>query len=65
MINRDDPKEHWHGFYAKTFVPLCWFTPVQLCWLGELSSHAAMMNNLVFGMCGFGLGWVCIVEDKN
>lgn len=59
LINRDDHKEHWNCFCAKTFVPLYWFIPVQLCWLGELSSHVAMMNNLVFGMCVFGLVLHC------
>lgn len=57
VINRDDHREYWNFFCAKTFVPLCWFIPVQLCWLGELSSHTAMMNNL-------GLVWFCIAEEK-
>lgn len=52
VINRDGQKEHWNCFCAKTFVPLCWFVPVQICWFGELSSHVAMMNNLLFGCVG-------------
>lgn len=59
VINREGHKEHWNCFCAKTFVPLCWFILVQFCWPGELSLYIAMMNNLVFWMCGFVLVLHC------